>query len=88
MSHSAWKVVLEETEHKVELDWGDAWGNLIVKVDGEVVERGTFIWHISSTRVNFWVADELATLRVSGIFSPKWNLYVKERLIKEEKGTS
>jgi hypothetical protein len=86
MPHKAWRVIGETEQYRVELDWGDAWGNLIVKVDGDEVSRGLFIWPFTATGTHFWVGEESAVLRVSGIFTPEWNLYVGGKLIREEKG--
>jgi hypothetical protein len=84
MPHKEWRVIGETKGHKVELDWGDARGDLIVKLDGAEVSRGMFLWPLTVTGTHFQVENEPATLRVSGIFSPKWELYVAGKLIREE----
>lgn len=83
MPYKAWRVAVEGREHVVELDWGDFWGNLKLKVDGRIVKRRFISFGFSFGRVDFAVADKRAVLSGSGFFSTKWELYVEGRLVRE-----
>jgi hypothetical protein len=83
MPYKAWSPIVEDKEHLVELDWGDVWGSIKVRVDGVVIKRRLITFGFSVGRVDFSVAGSPAILSGSGVFSTRWELYINKKLVKE-----